>query len=250
MFVKTLPVNTKGRDFVVGDIHGHFALLESAMKTARFDPVQDRLISAGDMINRGPDSKSAIGYLRQEWFHAVRGNHEQMFLDEVDANGRIEDDEFLYLCGMEWIKEMETSTLKDWRPAFDAIPYAIKIETADGDVGVVHASVPREHSWDVFFNGVAGGNQMLLKRAMHDRSRIVGPTRDDAPIDGVSRVFHGHTRVTGGPLLLSNRCYIDTGAGKIYTDNTGLTLCDIKARDDAIQNAVFVNRVCVVLAGP
>jgi hypothetical protein len=51
-----LPANTAGRDFVCGDIHGCFDELDAALAKLQFDPAVDRLISVGDLVDRGPRS--------------------------------------------------------------------------------------------------------------------------------------------------------------------------------------------------
>ena len=42
--------------WLVGDLHGCFALLMSHLRQLKFDPWQDLLISVGDLIDRGPQS--------------------------------------------------------------------------------------------------------------------------------------------------------------------------------------------------
>ncbi|MGB1581849.1 MAG: metallophosphoesterase, partial [Nevskiales bacterium] len=79
-----LPRNTSGRDFCVGDIHGMFNLLGKLLQKADFDPSQDRLISVGDLVDRGPHSKRAPVFLAQPWFYAIRGNHEDMLIRCVE----------------------------------------------------------------------------------------------------------------------------------------------------------------------
>lgn len=78
-----LPGNEAGRDFVVGDLHGHRALLEQQLEAFGFDPGRDRLFSVGDLIDRGPDSLGTLALIEQPWFHAVLGNHELMLLDHL-----------------------------------------------------------------------------------------------------------------------------------------------------------------------
>jgi len=51
-----LPTNTTGKDFVVGDLHGCYDLLESLLGAVSFDKSKDRLFSVGDLIDRGPNS--------------------------------------------------------------------------------------------------------------------------------------------------------------------------------------------------
>jgi serine/threonine protein phosphatase 1 len=72
------PANPTGRDFAVGDIHGHFSALVEGMRAIGFDASRDRLFSLGDMVDRGPESAQAMDWLKKPWFHAVRGNHELM----------------------------------------------------------------------------------------------------------------------------------------------------------------------------
>ena len=64
--------NTKGRDLIAGDIHGHFETLERALETLRFDPTADRLFSIGDLIDRDPRSEAALGWITEARIAAVR----------------------------------------------------------------------------------------------------------------------------------------------------------------------------------
>jgi serine/threonine protein phosphatase 1 len=78
MSILRLPANHSGRDFVCGDIHGSFSCVEKFMKSVDFDPAVDRLISAGDIIDRGPDNEACLELLYEDWFFACMGNHEHM----------------------------------------------------------------------------------------------------------------------------------------------------------------------------
>ena len=50
-----MPLNEWGRNFVVGDIHAHAALLDHLLTVVTFHPSADRLIALGDLIVRGLD---------------------------------------------------------------------------------------------------------------------------------------------------------------------------------------------------
>jgi serine/threonine protein phosphatase 1 len=76
-----LPRNVEGRDLVVGDLHGHRSLLERELERVQFDPVRDRVLSVGDLIDRGPESLATLSLVEEPWFHAVLGNHELMLLN-------------------------------------------------------------------------------------------------------------------------------------------------------------------------
>ena len=84
-FHKHFPLNTKGRDFVVGDLHGSLSMLEHMLKELNFNELTDRLFSVGDMVDRGPDSLGCLRLLRKPWFHAIMGNHEDMMLRAVSG---------------------------------------------------------------------------------------------------------------------------------------------------------------------
>lgn len=79
--VKQLEVNEQGRDFVIGDLHGAFSCLERALEGVNFDPTKDRLISVGDVIDRGPENEKCLRLIVEPWFHMVMGNHEHMMAD-------------------------------------------------------------------------------------------------------------------------------------------------------------------------
>ena len=83
--IQTLEPNLLGRDFVVGDLHGMYNTLQELLQKVNFDPTKDRLISVGDLVDRGPDSQKCLELLNEPWFHAVVANHEQMMLDSFDG---------------------------------------------------------------------------------------------------------------------------------------------------------------------
>lgn len=82
-----LPANRRGRDFVVGDLHGHRLLLDDVLHAIGFDPLQDRLFSVGDLVDRGPDSLGTLALIEEPWFHAVAGNHELWLLSHLGRYG-------------------------------------------------------------------------------------------------------------------------------------------------------------------
>ena len=76
-----LPPNIAGTDFVVGDLHGCRHLLDAKLQEYGFNPAIDRVLSVGDLIDRGPDSWNTLRLIEESWFHFVLGNHEEMLLD-------------------------------------------------------------------------------------------------------------------------------------------------------------------------
>jgi hypothetical protein len=79
--IRRFGPNLKGRDFVCGDIHGSFSLVQKFMDSINFDKTKDRLFCCGDLVDRGPQNEECLALLYEPWFFLVRGNHEQMMLD-------------------------------------------------------------------------------------------------------------------------------------------------------------------------
>jgi serine/threonine protein phosphatase 1 len=80
--IKTLKLkgNHEGRDFIVGDLHGNYVLLQKELNRVKFNQESDRLFCTGDLIDRGSNSEECLHLLYEPWFYATIGNHELMML--------------------------------------------------------------------------------------------------------------------------------------------------------------------------
>lgn len=65
------------RTIIVGDIHGCSEELDELLKLAEFRKGTDRLIFAGDLIDRGSDSLGVLRRARELGAEAVMGNHDE-----------------------------------------------------------------------------------------------------------------------------------------------------------------------------
>ena len=80
---------------VVGDVHGCAALLDRLLMQIAAKPGADRarLIFAGDLIDRGPDSGPVLARVQALCAAgqavALMGNHERMMLDFLDAPAQV-----------------------------------------------------------------------------------------------------------------------------------------------------------------
>ena len=206
-FHRVVPPNRFGRDFVIGDLHGHVQALKDALSARRFMPGRDRLFSVGDLIDRGPDSPGAVDLLREHWFHAVRGNHEDMLLRSVTGEGaRITD--VWRENGGEW-------GLHGWVPnpvaraaavLIEELPHAITLHHRSGlKVGICHAEYPLS-DWATVAQLEAFPES--CRSMLWGRERI---TRTHHPaVTGIDLTIHGHTLVRN-PLLLANALFLETG---------------------------------------
>lgn len=135
---------------MVGDLHGHRSLLERQLEKLGFDPARDRLLSVGDLINRGPDSLGTLSLIEEPWFHPVLGNHELMLLNFMGYySSRIHSAKAFRVGGGEWISEALCRHRKAVRRLADRIaslPLAIHVE-ADCPFNVLHGDLaPLDYS--------------------------------------------------------------------------------------------------------
>jgi diadenosine tetraphosphatase ApaH/serine/threonine PP2A family protein phosphatase len=64
------------RTIVIGDIHGCYDELEDMLAEVRFN-ADDRLVSVGDLITKGPKSREVLErFMSDPQFSAVMGNHD------------------------------------------------------------------------------------------------------------------------------------------------------------------------------
>jgi len=228
--VLRLAKNQNGRDFVVGDIHGNFDLLEIFLKDVSFDNANDRLISVGDIIDRGPDSAIALEYLQNPWFYAVRGNHEAML---IGAQDRVYGMYELWMHnGGEWSDDAPDGLLEEMASQYRELPYVIEVDTDLGKVGVVHADMPNVMSWDDTLDAIENGKlkekQMQVYLWSRDTYRKLRMSLEypgaikETFIEGVHKVYVGHS-IVKQPASYGNMMFIDTGA---YTSGT-LSFVDI-----------------------
>ncbi len=208
--VTSLSRNQNGRDFCVGDIHGMFDMLDELLDSVQFDTEQDRLISVGDMVDRGPASITALEFLEQSWFYAVRGNHEDMLIqcfEHPDDRGTAD----MWLRnGGDWWQSTGPLDREKIYEAARTLPWVIQLETPFGQVGVVHADVPPGIDWQAFVAQIEAGDNNCEQVALWSRTRAkLYQVAGNVP--GIERIYCGHN-IVDKPLVAGNVRYIDTGA--------------------------------------
>lgn len=287
--VKTLPANETGRDIVVGDLHGSLDLLQRLLDHLHFDTTRDRLISVGDLVDRGPDSLGCLELLYEPWFHAVMGNHEKMMLDAFDDAA-----ESIYwtMNSGEWGVE----ALNDWkareeRPPADAsarlfdllplvrqLPLVLTVQQPDGTkVHIIHAELPPVTVTDELLadphevnkllrHGTPNGDFLRWGRYVFQRfynnnlnnlaklERIVRVGIQGRHPFGpqLSPIISGHT-ILQKPLQVHNQLCIDTGACYSYFDDStweALTCIDLSTGQLYQARPSGVTQVSAVKAGP
>ncbi|ALM86901.1 metallophosphoesterase [Bordetella sp. N] len=197
--------NTSGRDWAVGDIHGHFSRLRETLTLAGFNAARDRLFSVGDLIDRGPECRAALEWLRQPWFHAVQGNHEDYAVRHV-RHGMVDTDNWRKNGGG-WFLEMTDEDQRIHAEALAALPVALEVETAEGLVGLLHADSPVS-AWAKLDGILRTRPKRARDFCLWSRQRL---ERHDATcVTGLRALVVGHTPVERA-IVLGNVYHIDTG---------------------------------------
>ena len=203
--------NANGRDLVVGDLHGHRSLFEQELDELGFDPSCDRVISVGDLIDRGPESLATLSLIEEPWFYAVLGNHELMLLNFLHCYGsRVHSRKSFPIGGGEWINEAiakSRTTVARLVEGLASLPVVIHVES-DVPFNVTHGDLHSigsgknnllsdeticVHKADSFtssrhnFNAALKSNLLSLRFAQH--SVQISPT----PLGKLPITYVGHS---------------------------------------------------------
>ena len=218
--------NLLGRDFVVGDLHGMFSVLERLLEKLDFDPKIDRVFSVGDLIDRGPESYRVLEFLDKPWFFSIKGNHEVMLINA-------KDDKSIYRSwikhnGGAWWKDIDSITQEKIHKRLKQLPIVFEIACDTGKIGVAHADVPVGISWEEIIQNIHSDEE-IQNYVMWSRNRYkyIQLTKETIAVDGIDLVVLGHTPIAK-PLHIENLFYIDTGAAFLHDEELGhLTLLQI-----------------------
>jgi len=214
--------NLKGRDFIVGDIHGAYKLLRKEMTRNGFNETTDRLFSVGDIIDRGPDSKRCLSLLNEPWFHMVLGNHEQMMIDFIVSG---QGYNWLTEYGG-WARKIRQDDLNTYIKQLAKLPISLTLDCSDFSVGICHAE-PEGDDWIACRDNPQSRNAMMW-------GRTVLRKRPETKLSGVNISIHGHTPLET-PKWVGNRYFMDTGAW--YSKNlTFRNIADIHAEHQAAES--------------
>ena len=183
----------RGDVIAVGDIHGRLDLLDIFLKSVR--DTQATVILLGDLIDRGPDDLGVLERVEKlleepeawglEAAYALRGNHEQMFLDACEGF----DVDVWFNNGGNYLGLNQLSLHSNW---IRNLPIYLTV----GDTLFIHAGV---------FPGVdpaesveAGKIESLVW--VREPFMTVGPQLEKWT-DKLKRVVHGHTPFFEDDLL-------------------------------------------------
>lgn len=256
--VKRIGNNSKGRDFVVADLHGCRELLEARLATIDFDPAVDRLFSVGDLIDRGPTSYETLCLIEEPWFEFVIGNHEAMlltFLHKRYSNYHSPID-FLYNGG-DWFEELTPEQMSHFEkvllPILLNAPLVIRVEDQEAPFHVLHAEAMKRGNRELLTDldladadSVDAAETSLnwsRRLAGNAESALAFATAEGAPggqlivaepalEPGLSLTYVGHS-ILSQPVLHRSHLFIDGGA---YLESEGEGYLMLVEHRDVVNN--------------
>ncbi|MGD0584744.1 MAG: metallophosphoesterase [Oryzomonas sp.] len=237
-----------GRVFVIGDIHGEFLSLMSALHAVDFNFDNDLAIFVGDILDRGKNSGKCLDLLQEPWVRSTFGNHEWMMLDTVDKTGLITGNISEWVSnGGEWALGESQEDLAKWRHhLLDRVPLYWILERRDMSLVLVcHAEPEPAYLADVIALKdrqvsvqALGGSQTIWGRSIiynalsdklkHKQYNIIKQFKD------ILFSAHGHTPVET-PIWINNQLFTDTGA----VSGRRLTLVDIDVAAPGLSKGIY-----------
>lgn len=229
--VKRFEENRVGRDLVVGDLHGMYSLLIEELDRIGFDAERDRLFCVGDLVDRGPEPMECLHLLDEPWFRSVMGNHDFAAMLEAspgDIVMTVRDYGTVSIRPEDWLRQ-ESVMRGDWIAAqIRTMPFVIEIETADGKVGITHASTSiynvdalcwsdfvNDLDYELSFNKLPAAFSVIWSRELTHPSLGDAGLDRDSTLPGVRHILHGHAITTFNqcfPYRVGNHFLIDGGA--------------------------------------
>lgn len=202
---------------VISDIHG---CNDTLMALIAQLPPGIPLTFAGDLIDRGPNSRAIVDYVKASGHDAVVGNHEVMMFTDLkfrlrqDGTEQIHidrDSDWLYNGGMKCLRnyiiletgEYDYKALKEHLEWMKSLPYYIEYPDLKNDKGqhllVTHTTA--SHVWEDF----SPESAIFQNAVTWDRNAM--PPK----IDGIFNVY-GHTPQKFKATIKEHFACIDTGA--------------------------------------
>lgn len=219
------PLSIDLPTYAVGDIHGRFDLIERLLARLREDAAargfeSPRLVFLGDYVDRGERSAEVLrlvaGLLegRGDWpgeVHALRGNHEQMMLDFLDAPEGA-GPRFLRNGGLQTLASFGVGGVTVGSDHEALIGAAERLEAAAADVTPMLRALPTLARFGNLICAHAGADPDLPPELQAEETLMWGAARffDRPRADGLWCV-HGHY-IRDAPSVERGRVAVDTGA--------------------------------------
>ena len=217
----TIDMTRRRRLLLTTDVHGEYRRLDETLQDMGFDPDLDVLVMLGDLIDRGPDSMSALEWIERRGVLRILGNHDtvpRMFLRRL-INRRT-----AVSWGGAWFVDLPEEQLSKMGLRLEDAPTAMTVQTPGGrTIGLVHADC--HHDWNEHVRRLVDAwhehHEHAVEKSLWRRDTIesldearnsgMAPDQEEFRITGVDHVFHGHTPHERA-FAFGDRSWLDTGA--------------------------------------
>jgi serine/threonine protein phosphatase 1 len=198
--------------YAIADLHGRYDLLLAAFEkiTAHAHDCEHKVITLGDYIDRGPQSKQVIDHLMNAQkagrpLICLKGNHEEIMrltcreLPDVGWWLQNGGDHTLISYGFSRHGNMDITVVPEEHLGWVS---ALPLMHVDKHRVFVHAGVNPDVPLDEqhLLTDMQGNQQLIWKRY----------EREDQRGHGDRHVVHGHDPFEGGPILKEGRTDLDT----------------------------------------
>jgi len=210
------------KTYAIADLHGRFDLLEMGLaKIASDAELPATLVTLGDYVDRGPDSRKVIerlmgGLSREGWrLICLKGNHEDIMWQTCRC--KVPDCDW-------WLTNGGGATLISYgQNAGDEVDITV---VPDQHLKWIER-LPLMHvdKYRIFVHAGVDANCSLDEQAPQDLIWKIYDDRDERG-HGQRHIVHGHHQHADGPILKKNRTNLDTFAW--YTGRLVIAVFDDK----------------------
>ncbi|MBM9499584.1 metallophosphoesterase [Leptospira sp. 201903071] len=181
------------KDIVIGDIHGCYDELILLLEEVGYSE-NDRIISVGDIVDRGPDSVKVYDFFKENPRHiVVMGNHEN------------KHDNHVLSYSQEIVKLQFGDRYQEFLDWIHDLPLYYETESATIVHAAIEPNVPlNEQRKEVLIGSTSGEKYLTNKFDSEDWTNLY---KDEKP------VIFGHRVLGDGVQIYGDRIYgIETGA--------------------------------------
>ncbi len=216
------------RIFALPDVHGQLNLLNELFHKVNFDENKDKLITLGDLINRGAHSFETFKKLT-ETKNATHflGNHELSLIRAFEKHWTCYNSQGIDTGKDEnWQNNVPVEELRTTLNKYtDNAAYTGTIQIANGTTfGIAHGDAIFE-KWAPEKLDTLGKDKLKAMLCTRARYKQLNPNQYQGAIKGVDWTLHGHT-INDSITVFQNSIFLDVGAG-CTTRKKKLTILDL-----------------------
>lgn len=149
MNIDELSAEGLGRIFVVGDVAGHFSVLNNLVNHFDLDPLVDKIILNGNFLGFAPSSRQVLPWLEKNWVVPLLGPNEAGVLSQLKGENSPT------LSG-QWLKFLSKQDRNRLEGILEGLPVALECVISGQPIVVSHFAVPLDVAWPDLAQSIRG----------------------------------------------------------------------------------------------